>query len=74
MKQVKKELGDAYTITHGQHLSKTSPVLGVKEDDEMGTSDDEKVETILDTAGYTENFDMTAWEMKLVKEENEEKK
>ena len=78
-------LNDAYTIIHGQQLFLESMdnrdrrqnivVLGVKEEaDEMGTSDDEKVKTILDTAGYTENLDMTEWEVKRLGKENEEKK
>ena len=78
-------LDDAYTIIHGQQLFLESMdsrerrqnivILGVKEEaDVMGTSDDEKVETILNTAGYTENVDMTEWEMKRLGKENEEKK
>ena len=65
-------LDDAYTIIHGQQLFLESMdsrerrqnivILGVKEEaDVMGTSDDEKVKTILNTAGYTENVDMTEW-------------
>ncbi|MPC54495.1 hypothetical protein E2C01_048414 [Portunus trituberculatus] len=50
-------------------------VLDVKEAaDEMGRSDDKKVKTILDAAGYTKNLDMTEWEMKRLSKENDEKK
>lgn len=44
-------------------------IKGVKEEaNKMGTLDNEKVKTILDAIGYSENLDMTDWEMRRLDE------
>ena len=78
-------LNDAFSIIQGQqrfleHLDSKERrqnivILGVKEyADEMGSSDEEKVKTILDAAGYTQEEDMNDWETKRIGKENEMKK
>ena len=78
-------LNDAFSIIQGQqrfleHLDSKERrqnivILGVKEDaDEMGSSDEEKVKTILDAAEYTQEEDMNDWETKRIGKENEMKK
>ena len=78
-------LNDAFSIIQGQqrfleHLDSKERrqnivILGVKEDaDEMGSSDEEKVKTILAASGYTQEEDMNNWETKRIGKENEMKK
>lgn len=85
VKQLSTQLKDAYKIINQQQIflevldsrerQKNLIITGLSEEsDETGDGDDEKVRNVLTTAGYSHAFDVAAWEMKRLGQQNDQRK